>query len=516
MSRISYRRASPENWELTIRRMVSLNQAVITPENARAVLKYLADNQGLAPDEARPAMFDAERRLVDYTYTADKDTHDLCSKCHSMGRVISERRTADEWGLLLSMHRGFYPLVDSASGGFRRTAPPQTAPSPDGRPPDNRQPMEKALAHLPKAFPLHTPEWSAWSAAMHPPRLAGRWAVSGYAPGRGAVFGEVVITDDPARADGAFITETRLRYGNSEAIDSRTGRATIYTGFQWRGRSSSAPGPEGEWREVGLLERDGQTIRGRWFTGAYDETGVDVTLRRVLKDPILAGTSITAVKTPTKGATVRVFGLNLPERVAAADIDFGQGITVTRVVSATPEIVTLEVDVADGARVGPRDLSVAGAVKQAVLVVYDRMDGIRVTPQSGLARLGGAGIAAKQVQQFEAIGFNNGADGKPNTPDDLNLGPVAATWSVEEYAATFADDDVQYVGELTSGGLFIPALDGPNPKRSGNRNNVGDVWVVASFTPPGPDSSAKVLRARAHLLVTVPLYMNWSPKIGSN
>src|SRR5262249_51649485 len=62
MSRISYRRATPENWERTIKRMVTLNHATLDPADARAILKYLADRQGLAPDELRPIAFEAERR----------------------------------------------------------------------------------------------------------------------------------------------------------------------------------------------------------------------------------------------------------------------------------------------------------------------------------------------------------------------------------------------------------------------------------------------------------------------
>ena len=54
MSRISYRRATPENWERTIKRMVTLNHVNLEPADARNILKYLADHQGLAPDEARP------------------------------------------------------------------------------------------------------------------------------------------------------------------------------------------------------------------------------------------------------------------------------------------------------------------------------------------------------------------------------------------------------------------------------------------------------------------------------
>ena len=56
--------------------------------------------------------------------------------------------------------------------------------------------------------------------------------------------------------------------------------------------------------------------------------------------------------------------------------------------------------------------------------------------------------------------------------------------------------------------MFTPADDGPNPARKGSRNNVGDVWVVAVYEASG---RARPLRARAHLLVTVPLYMRFDP-----
>ena len=164
MSRISYRRATAENWERTIKRMVTLNKVNLTPEDARVILKYLADHQGLAPEEARPIAYEAERRMIEYTYDKDKDTSDTCSSCHTMARVLSERRTKEEWELLVAMHRGYYPLVDNQpmnnGQGFRRTRPPQTEPGPDGRPPDNRHPMDKAIEHLSKTLPLTTAELS--------------------------------------------------------------------------------------------------------------------------------------------------------------------------------------------------------------------------------------------------------------------------------------------------------------------------------------------------------------------
>jgi quinohemoprotein amine dehydrogenase len=125
-----------------------------------------------------------------------------------------------------------------------------------------------------------------------------------------------------------------------------------------------------------------------------------------------------------------------------------------------------------------------------------------------MARIGGARLP-KQLQQFEAYGYHDGPDGESETADDLDLGRVDVTWTLEEYAVTYGDDDLEYAGTIDANGLFTPALDGPNPERSGKRNNVGDLWVVATYRPPG--EGALPLEARAHLLVTVPLYMRWEP-----
>jgi quinohemoprotein amine dehydrogenase len=288
---------------------------------------------------------------------------------------------------------------------------------------------------------------------------------------------------------------------------SRAGKAIVYTGFQWRGRGG-LPGSDNVWREVMLVERDWREMSGRWFTGAYDEIGIDVKLVRLSSDPVVFGSDLTALKTATTGRALKIYGANLPANVKPEDIGFGQGVKVTRIVSARPDEISVEVDVASNAPIGPRDVSVAGTVKPTTLVVYDKIDGIKVVPQAGMARVGGV-VFPKQLQQFEAIGVHNGPDGKAGTPDDLELGMVDVRWSVEEYTATFGDDDAQFVGAIDQKGLFTPNVDGPNGKRSGNRNNVGDVWVVAELAPTGTGAAAKPLRARAHLLVTVPVYMAW-------
>jgi quinohemoprotein amine dehydrogenase len=506
MSRISYRRASPENWERTVERMIGLNKAAVSTADARAIVKYLSDHHGLAPEEARPAAFEYERRLIDYSYSADADAAALCQACHSFGRVMSERRTNEEWGLLVAMHRGYYPLVDNQpmqnGQGFRRSrALPADAT-------DTRQPMEKAIAHLSKTFPLVTPEWTAWSAAATPATLVGRWAVTANVPGKGPAFGDMTITADGA--EDTFLTKTTLTIAKTGETLTRTGKGLLYTGYQWRGRGADAARPDEPWREVMFVERSRAEMWGRWFTGAYDETGMDVRVVKLSTSPVVLGAGQLALKAGTS-ATLQLFGANLPA-VTASEIALGQGIAVAGVTSATPSLITLQVSVAADATPGPRDVAIGTVVRPAAFVVYEKVDGIRVLPRAGLARTGGA-VFPKGFQQFEAMAYANGPDGKPDTADDWPLGIVDATWGLEEFTATFNDDDLKFVGAIDAAtGLFTPNVDGPNPERSGNRNNIGDLWVTADYTPEGAPAP---VRARAHLVVAPPVYMRWmSSEVG--
>ena len=492
LSRISFRRTTPEGWQQTIRRMVTLNEVTLTPETAREVVRVLANTLGLAPDEARAAAYEVERRADDQPYD-DAEIQQICTQCHSMGRIISQRRTEDEWSLLMAMHRGYYPLADSQS--FRRSGPPNSDP----------QPVDQAIAHLSERFPFDTPEWAAWSATVRPARVAGTWLLRGHAHGIGPVYGRVTITAVPGTAD-EFTTETSYVYARDGRRVTREGRAIIYTGFQWRGRSSGPDDPEGL-REVMFVERDWQTIGGRWFTGAYDEVGLDVTLERVGGAPMVSGVHPPAIRMGAT-TTLQVHGLNLAPQTPPGAIDLGPGIEVLRIIETTSDRMDIEVRVDAAAAVGERDLFLDQAALPGAVTVYNTVHRVAVTPQAGMARVGGVRFP-KQYQQFEARAFHDGPDGESDTDDDLDLGIVDVTWSLEEYAATFGDDDIRYVGVIDPQGRFTPAEDGPNVERSGNRNNVGDVWVLATY-PSDADSDEQV-RGRAHLLVTVPLYMRWGP-----
>jgi len=124
-----------------------------------------------------------------------------------------------------------------------------------------------------------------------------------------------------------------------------------------------------------------------------------------------------------------------------------------------------------------------------------------VVPSPAMSRTGGLGLTVKQLVQFDAMACSNGADGVPGNQDDIEIGRVPATWKVVELMNAPDDDDIDYVGAIDRNGLFTPAEDGPNPKRRLQNNNVGDVWVTATYTPAG----GSALSARGYLLATIPL-----------
>ena len=500
MSRISYLRKTPEGWQTSVRRMVALHDVNVSPEQARDIVRYLANEQGLAPEELRPGLFEVERRLIEHDYEGDSAVEFTCIQCHSMGRVITERRTQDEWALLMATHRGLYPLVDrQAFRGNACTGQPGCEEDLEGQ---SNHPMDRAINHLAEVFPLLTPEWSAWSANKRPPQLEGEWVIAGYEPGEGPIYGTLTIKATESDTD-AFTSSSRYVYAESGLTVERSGQGLVYTGYQWRGRSN--PGTANELREVMFIERDQQRMSGRWFSGAYDEIGPDVTLQRTGAAPIVTGVYPQALR---RGETtqVTIYGGGLRDTRDGAELNFGPGVSIGTIEKSQADEVVVQLTIDDNAVLGARDLFAFESTLENAIIVHDGVDRIIVTPEAGMARVGGANFP-KGYQTFEAIGYNNGPDDQNGTEDDLKLGRVGVSWSLEEYTATFSDDDIDFVGSISAKGIFTPALDGVNPDRTGDRNNIGDVWVLATYLTP----NGKELRARAHLLVTVPLYMRFEP-----
>jgi quinohemoprotein amine dehydrogenase len=537
MIRISYVRTTPEIWEQILKRMIRLNGLTLDPGEARQIVRYLSDNNGLAPQEARPAFWDAEHRLFG---TQEEESgvpaplQRTCNYCHTMGRVLLQRRTPEDYVKLANTHMALFPGAETAvfrpnrrytgpsdmpvtltQGGtgfsvLHPPPPPTTAPG--GSAPSGKYPLDAALEYLQKNQPLITPEWTAWKAKAHSHKLAGTWLVTAYQTGKGPIYGQMTIAPGPAECD--FVTTTVLHYPDGQVV-KRTGKGVLYTGYSWRGHSTSAatdakadPGFPADTREALLMADDENSMQGRWFWGGYQEFGIDVQLSRVGADTVILGVNKPALRSPSM-EQMRIYGANLPSRLKATDFDFGPGVIVTKVLQATPAEVDVQLSVAPGLPAALHKVSVTGKSVPGTIAVYGKVDYIKVSPDAGFARLGGT-ITAKQFAQFETIGYANGPDGLPGTADDIVLGPVNAAWSMEEFYSTPDDDDVSYVGSINDSGLFTPSLEGPNPKRQKQANNFptenwGDVWIDALYKGP----EGEPLKARAYLVVTIPTYIRY-------
>jgi quinohemoprotein amine dehydrogenase len=539
MRRISYVRTTPEVWEQILKRMIRLNGLETTPEESRHILRYLSSNNGLSPQEAKPVFWEAEHRLF---RTQEEEGGAVpsalqltCNQCHTIGRVLSQRRTAADYVKLANTHMALFP--GSEPMVFRpqeRYAHPEDIPvtvtqlneyeselNYPPAPPKNengttRYPIDVALEYLAKNQPLVTPDWVAWKGAIQAPKLAGTWLVSAYQPGRGKVYGETTIEATSTADD--FVTKTVLHYPDGQVVTS-TGKGIVYAGYSWRGHATAAGGAKdpafpADSREAMLLSADGNTLDGRWFWGGYQEFGLDVQLTRLQRNPVILGFDQFSVQSPSS-SDLHIYGANLPVGLTAGDFDLGKGVQITKVVRSTPTEVALQVTVAAGLPAAPHKVMVKGMTAPQTLTVYGKVDYIKVSPDADFARLGGT-IAPKQYAIFQALGFANGEDGKPGTADDIPLGPLTAAWSLEEFYSTPKDDDVKYVGSIADTGVFTPNLEGPNPSRRKQSNNYptenwGDVYVDALYKT----ATGETLKARSYLVVGVPQYMHYDqPEVG--
>ncbi|WP_167402132.1 quinohemoprotein amine dehydrogenase subunit alpha [Komagataeibacter swingsii] len=515
LSRISWTRTTPEGWSQTIKRMVKLNGLSITPDDARAIVKYLSTYHGLAPEEAKPVMYFAEHRAVDETIIPNNTMRQTCASCHAFAQPMSSRRSHREWALVENLHKAMYstaqriyetPIKDHANE--EGEAEPDNVPKPVLQ-------GQAALDWLSKNAPVNTAEWAAWRPRIRPPDLGGKWLVAGSMSGHGRFVGEMTITPKAPGSD-EFMTTTTLRALDDNHTYTRTGVALVYAGYSWRGTSqgqgATQPGhpddPTGMMREAMWFAPDQTAGQGRWYWGDYHEFGLDVTLARETKAPVLVMASPDALRTGTQEKELHLYGADLPTDLQPRDIDFGGGVSVRRIVSASPTEVVAVVDVARDAVAGMRDVSVRGAVLQKAVPVYSGIDYIKVSPETGLARLGGIKYG-KGYQQFSAIGWSNGPDGKPDTSDDFPVHVVDADWSLAEMPTVTYDDDIRFVGKLDPAtGFFTPNVEGPDPQRRFMRNNYGEVWVVAN-SKTEKDAQGKPLTARAYLVTTVPTYKRW-------
>ena len=470
MRRISWERATPEAWGLAIQRMILIDDVDLTPEDKEHILQYLSTSHGFAPEEATAVAYDVERRIHEETGIPGPVTK-TCTRCHNFARVLSWRRSLADWKEFSQLHALRY----------------------------NFESNEETVSFIARAAPLRTAEWAAWSGRTTGKSMSGRWLVTASSLGRVRYYGEMEVTS--SGMGGSFDTQFTLRSVGDGKTVRRAGRGTMYGSYAWRGFSktvnatNSAPDDlSNDTREILTSAPDELSANGRWFWGQYQELGFDIKVQRASAASTLLGVESPLLKTGSQSNRVRLFGDGFPESISPADLDFGPGVTVHRIVTSSPQEIVAEVDVGLKAPIGKRTIGFGRSALSNAIAVFDRLDYIKVTPESATAAFGGAN-RDRGYQQFEAIGYLNGPDGKRHSDDDIELGPVDVTWSMKIFYESEGQTDS--VGVVSPTGLFVPAADSP-------KNNF-DVWVIAQ-AKAHKDPDGQPLVGKAYLVVTVPFY----------
>ncbi len=478
--RISDIRKTPEGWAMTLFRMRQVHGLNLGGDVHDAIVRYLADSQGLAPAESAAGRFALERRPNAQDLDLGPEIGGMCGRCHSLARIALQRRDEDEWRKLAHTHVGQWASIEySASGRDRPWWQIASGPLPG------------KLAAL---YPLSTAAWNDWKARpAHD--LAGNWVAAGHVPGGKDFYGTARIERDAAgdfKAHYALADVTGFEFnGDSKAI--------LYTGYEWRG---SAQVGDRSLREVYAVSDDGNRITGRWFDADHAEDGGEWTAVReggkpevvaVLPRALRTGTTTTVIIVGSGlgaaggGRSATGHGPSAPPRVA---VSFGEGTTLSEVESSAQRIRVV-VTVAPGASPGMRVVSVGGA--QGKLAVYAQIDQVDVVPGYAIARLGGGRIEPVAAQ-FEAMASTRLPGGEL-----LALGPVTAEWASMPFDADAKrTEDEKFAGHFDLRGRFLPSAAGPNPAREFSGDNVGNLTVVAKAA----DGSRRV-EGRGHLVVTV-------------
>jgi len=311
------------------------------------------------------------------------------------------------------------------------------------------------------------------------------------------------MQDSSSSADSQFNTRATLQSITDGTIVTRVGRGMLYGGYAWHGSSkpnnTTGIAPDdlsNDASEVMTSAPDESSAEGRWFWGQYQELGFDIKIQRASSDTTLLGIDRPLLKAGSQSQRLRLFGDHFPPQISQPDLDFGAGVAVRRIISNNASEVIAEVDVAPDAPLGKRKVAFRRSVAPGSLAVYDRVDYIKVTPESAVAAFGNQ-TRSGGYQQFEAIGYQNGPDGKRHTADDVELGLVDVTWSMKIFYESEGTNTAQ-VGSVRPTGLFSPAGDSPN-------NNF-DVWVIAEARTE-KDWDGQPLVGKSYLVVTVPVYV---------
>lgn len=467
-SRISEQRKTPEGWMMTLSRMQQQRGLVISAEEKRTLVKYLADTQGLAPEETAGLRYLLEKE-PNVVESFDQLVQETCVRCHSGARIALQRRTEDEWKHLIHFHMGQQPTAELHAGARDRAwfdiALTNVAPK------------------LAKDYPFDNEAWSNWLKAGKKD-LSGAWSISGYLPGKGNYD---AVLEAQAAGNDEYTLSVKGQYADGTPLNG-SGKAIVYAGYEWRA-SLTVDGVK--MRQVLAAAPDGMSMQGRSFERDDEIIGGSVTA--------VKGNAITALYPSyiKQGQQTRVViaGSNLK-----GDVTLPKGVKLVKLISRSSNRIELQIEASKRAPVGSFGISVGNSTLANALAVYDKVARVEITPSESIARIGGGGgPIPKQKSAYRALTFAAGKDGQAGTDDDVRLGYMPASWTLQPFDEIAEhDNDLAYAGTIDANGIFTPGDAGLNPARKMSTNNVGNLSVVGTVMDGGHS-----VQGSAHLLVTV-------------
>lgn len=467
ISRVEEIRTTPEEWVVIVDRMARLHGMDLQPGEMNPLIKELTSTQGLtAAEAARVTYLDLYNNPQNIETPLANDPEKLfvtCVRCHSAGKIYSYRMTASAWAKVRDFHLYTTPTV---IGQMREM---KWVPEADA-----------VLAQL----AISQPYGSALKPANVSP--AGSWLILGYEPGRGNYRGQATIQDGQ---DGDYVVSGSLQYADGHS-ESFFGDASLYGGSSLRISARH----NGNQTSGAYIFADG-VLRGQYSFPAPDyRTSLSSWYPQSATAQVLKASPTYLVSGET--TTLILEGTNLPQ-VNAADVQAGADVEILSAKRLDANAVELQV-VYQGQGAHQTKLKLKG-LDAGTLNLVKQIDYIAITPELGRARVdGGQNFPAEGVQ-FEAIAYGKGAN-VADAADDIALGPVAANFSLSELVTRPDDDDLKWLGDIGSGGTYLPSSDyGPIAVRPFHAEATGLVKVLADYK-----RGDKSYSAAARLVVTEP------------
>lgn len=468
-TRIFDGRRTPEGWQMTLLRMRRNHDVDLSNQERLDLIAFLSDRQGIGVAETQGYRYALEREPVAVDEAPDGELMEICGRCHSFARVALQRRTRDDWLKLVHFHLGTWATTEY-----------------------------QALARDRDWFGIATTSVVDRLAGLYPLGIgpesiaedfSGEWIVSGRQPGVGDFWGSMNVS---TASKGRYDVSAKLEFANGDSLQ-QSGSAGVYADGEWR---ATLKGAGNTVRQVLAFSADDGSMSGRWYIKGRDNIGGRM---KAVRSSALASVQLISpgyIKAGS-GQRVTVIGTGLDQ----GGIDFGEGVSV-EVVSRSGDKIVADVKAAGSAKLGQRSVKV-GSSAGGSLVVYNRVDAVRVTPEVEIARVGGGPIE-KLTAQFDAVGYMAGPDGNAGTDDDIEIGAMPADWKADnfdEYAAALKD--AEFAGTIDGRGLFTPNIGGPNPKRFMTANNAGNMKVTATVT-----DGTNTVEGSAQLYVTVQRFID--------